>query len=112
MASSFQGGGYETKGCPFCGKPVPVRLKQCPHCREAIPDVQVSERRSSPDAGRKIRRGLLYMILAGVILYFAGGYSPFTLPVQIPGFVSKYLVPLLFLGGLGLTGYGLVKRKS
>ncbi len=68
MASSFRSGAYETKGCPFCGKPVPVRLKQCPYCREAIPEVQVSERTSSPEAGHKIRRGLLCMALAGVIV--------------------------------------------
>lgn len=110
MAASSQVGSYETKSCPFCGKPVPARLVQCPYCREAIPDVQVSARRGRSDAGHKIRRGLLYMALAGVVFYFAGGYSPFTLPVQIPDFVSRYLAPLLFLGGLALTGYGLVKR--
>ena len=111
MAVSSQAGSYETKGCPFCGKPVPARLVQCPYCREAIPDVQVSARRGNPDADHKIRRGLLYMVLAGVIFYFAGGYSSFSLPVQIPDFVSRYLAPLLFLSGLALAGYGFVLRR-
>jgi hypothetical protein len=109
MASSSQGESLETKRCPFCGTSVPVRLQQCPSCREMIPEVRVSQR-SNPDAGRRIRRGLLYMLLAGVIFYFLGGHSPFTLPVQIPDVVTRYLAPLLFLGGLILTIYGLLKR--
>ena len=109
MASSFQGGSLETKRCPYCGTSVPVRLQQCPSCREMIPEVRVS-RRSNPEAGRNVRRGLLYMLLAGVIFYFLGGYSPLTVPVQIPDVVTRYLAPLLFLGGLSLTIYGLLKR--
>ncbi len=50
------------------------------------------------------------MLLAGVIFYFLGGYSPFTIPVQVPAVVTRYLAPLLFLGGLSLTIYGLLKR--
>jgi hypothetical protein len=109
MASSIQGGSSETKRCPFCGTSVPVHLQQCPSCRETIPEVRVSQR-TSPAAGRSIRRGLLYMLLAGVVFYLFGGYSPFNLPVQIPDVVSRYLAPLLFLGGMGLTIYGLLKR--
>jgi ABC-type thiamin/hydroxymethylpyrimidine transport system permease subunit len=55
----------------------------------------------------EIRRGLLYMLLAAVIHYFAGGYSAMNLPFPILPFVTVYLSPLLFLGGLGLTVYGL-----
>jgi hypothetical protein len=51
------------------------------------------------------------MLLAAVIYYFAGGYgAPLRLPVQIVPAVTNYLLPLLFLGGLGLTVYGLFLR--
>ena len=58
----------------------------------------------------QIRRGLLYMLLAAVIYYLAGGYSPLSLPVSINSAVNAYLVPLLFLSGLALTLYGLYQR--
>jgi len=58
------------------------------------------------EGGPKIRRGLLYMLLAGVVQYYAGGYSGFTLPVEIDPVVFQYLVPGLFLLGLGLVVYG------
>ena len=56
---------------------------------------------------REIRRGLLYMLLAGVIHYFAGGYSAMDLPFPINPVVTVYLSPMLFLSGLGLIVYGL-----
>jgi hypothetical protein len=54
------------------------------------------------------------MLLAGVIYYFAAGYAkPLQIPVTIQPTIVNYLSPLLFLGGLGLTLYGLVlKAKS
>jgi len=54
------------------------------------------------------------MLLAGVIHYFSAGYAmPLQLPVDIMPIVANYLTPLLFLGGLGLTLYGLIlKAKS
>ena len=98
--------------CVFCGKYMAGHLKQCPFCREAVPQVQLS-RRTGPDGRHQIRRGLLYMLLAGVIHYFAGGYSmPFQLPVLILPLVTDYLSPLLFLGGLGMTIYGLFLRMK
>jgi hypothetical protein len=78
-----------------------------------VPQVRVS--RSLNGAGRQhVRRGLLYMLLAGVIYYFAAGYAkPQQIPVTIQPAVISYLAPLLFLGGLGLTLYGfLLKAKS
>ncbi len=57
-----------------------------------------------------MRRGLLYMFLAAVIYYFAGGYSSFKLPVTVVPLVANYLVPLLFLGGLGFSLYGVFLR--
>jgi hypothetical protein len=66
------------------------------------------------DGRQQIRRGLLYMLLASVIYYFAGGYgAPLRIPVEILPIVTNYLLPLLFLGGLGFTLYGLLlKAKS
>jgi hypothetical protein len=48
----------------------------------------------------EIRRGLLYMFLAAVIYYFAGGYSAMNLPFPIDPLVTVYLSPLLFVSGL------------
>ncbi len=89
-----------------------AHLTQCPFCREAVPQVQLT-RRTADDGRRQIRRGLLYMLLAGVIHYFAAGYAePFKVPLPIPvlPLVTQYLTPLLFLGGLGLTFYGVILR--
>ena len=56
------------------------------------------------------------MLLAGVVHYFAAGYAdPFKIPLPAPvlPLVTQYLTPLVFLGGLGLTLYGLfLKLKS
>ena len=52
------------------------------------------------------------MLLAGVIYYFSGGYSTFTLPIAVSSPVNSYLTPLLFLGGLGLTLYGVYLRHK
>jgi hypothetical protein len=96
----------ETRACPFCGKPVRLGASQCPYCREAIPEVRLSGRAFAPEARAKIRRGLLYVLLAGIIHYFAGGYSGFTLPVTVPAVVTQYGTPALFICGLGLIVYG------
>ncbi len=92
--------------CPHCGMAVSNRMTQCPYCREAIPEIRVSKRHN-PAGRKKIRQGLLYMLLAGVAYYFAGGYSGWQLPITIQPMVTTYLIPLLFFGGLGLSLYGL-----
>ncbi len=101
--------------CAYCGKQIAANLRQCPFCREAVPQVQLSRRRG-PDGQHQIRRGLLYMLLAGVIHYFAAGYGkPIEIPLPAPilPLITQYLTPLLFLGGLGMTLYGLyLKVKS
>lgn len=103
----------QTRQCAFCGKRISVTLSRCPFCREEVPQVRLSSRGSSVDGNQKIRRGLLYMLLAGVIYYFAAGYGkPLELPVSVVPIVSNYLSPLLFLGGLGLTLYGLILRMK
>jgi hypothetical protein len=110
--SAFGKQAVETRRCVFCGKNMAARLTQCPFCREAVPQVQLARRRG-PDGRHQIRRGLLYMLLAGVIHYFAAGYgAPFQIPLPVPvlPLVTQYLTPLIFLGGLGLTLYGLFLR--
>jgi hypothetical protein len=49
------------------------------------------------------------MLMAAVCYYFAGGYGSFTVPVFISAIVTSYLVPLLFLSGLGLTLYAFLR---
>jgi hypothetical protein len=102
----------ETRRCAYCGKAMAVHLTQCPFCREAVPQVHLS-RRSGANGRLQIRRGLLFMLLAAFIYYFAGGYGqPLRIPVEIVPAVTNYLLPLLFLSGLGLSIYGLFLRAK
>ena len=50
------------------------------------------------------------MLLGAVIYYFSGGYSPLPLPVNISPLVNTYLAPIIFLGGLGMSLYGMFLR--
>lgn len=100
----------ETRQCVHCGKPISIRVRQCPFCREANPEIPQPRALTGPGGRHQIRRGLLYMLLAGVIYYFSGGYSAFTLPIAVNSAVNNYLAPLLFLGGLGLALYGVYLR--
>jgi hypothetical protein len=100
----------ETRRCAFCGQHMTADLAQCPFCREAVPKVKLS-RRTGLNGRRQIRSGLLYMLLGAVIHYFASGYAdPIHLPFSPPvlSLITQYLTPVLFLGGLGLTAYGLI----
>jgi hypothetical protein len=100
--------------CAYCGISVPKSLTQCPHCREALPEVsQLNAHPVAANRGhdRQIRRALLYMLLAAVIHYFAGGYSAMNLPYPINSIVTIYLSPLLFLSGLGLIIHRLLSRR-
>ena len=109
MAVSLQNQALATRPCVFCGKSMLAHLSRCPHCREDIPKVQLASR---PRTGgrQQIRRGLLYMLLAGVIQYFAAGYSGLTLPIPVPPAVTTYLSPAVFLCGFGLLIYGFFLR--
>jgi len=109
MTVALQNQSLATRPCVYCGKQMLATLNRCPHCREEMPQVQLSHRVRT--GGRQqIRRGLLYMLLAGVIQYFASGASGWTVPVQIPQPVTIYLAPAVFISGLGMLIYGLVLR--
>jgi hypothetical protein len=98
-----------TRVCPYCGKLSRGNRPQCSHCRETLPEIRIV--RVAPVAKRgQIRRGLLYMLLAAVIHYFASGYSAMDLPFPIVPLVAVYLSPFLFLGGLGLAIHGFYLR--
>jgi hypothetical protein len=100
----------ETRRCSYCGKAMAAHLMQCPFCREAVPQVRLT-RRTGSDGRGQIRRGLLFMLLAAFVYYFAGGYGqPLRIPVEIVPAVTNYFLPLLFLSGLGLCIYGLFLR--
>jgi hypothetical protein len=87
-------------------------MDHCPFCREMVPVVKLT-RRIGRDGRREIRRGLLYMLLAGVIYYFAGGYSAMKVPVPFNPALTQYLSPIVFLGGLGMFLYGVfLKLRS
>ena len=101
-----------SKNCVYCGKAMPAHLAQCPHCREMAPEVRLSPRAMRQSGRDQVRRGLLWMLLAVVIHYFSGGYSPMHLPVPtlINPALTSYLTILLFLSGAGLGVYGLYLR--
>ena len=103
-----------TRECPFCGKRVSARAAQCAYCRETLPPApRVQRNAMTSGGGYEIRRGLLFMLLAAVIGYFAGGYSALKLPITVLPLLNKYCVPLLFLSGLGLAVRGMyLKHKT
>jgi len=112
MAASLQNQALATRPCVFCGKSMLAHLTRCPHCREDVPKVHLSSPRPRTGGRQQIRRALLYMLLAGVIQYFAGGYSGFTLPVTVSPIITTYLAPVVFLSALGLLIYGFYLRAK
>lgn len=96
--------------CPFCGKKVSAKATQCGYCRETLPETRRVQAVATNDGGGAIRRGLLFMMLAAVIGYFAGGHSGLKLPIQILPVLNTYLTPLLFLSGFGLAVRGFYLR--
>ena len=98
-----------SRQCPFCGSLVDADALSCYHCREAIP-AQVSRVRDPAAGYHEIRRGVLYMILSGVIHYAAANLADYSLPIEVPPVLTDYLTPLLFLGGLGFFLYGWILK--
>ena len=103
-----------TRQCPHCGKEVFDQMAQCPYCREAMGPVPKAHGDYAREASgkSKIRQGLLYVLLAAVVHYFAGGYSPLKLPLPVGPIVTNYLSPLLFLAGIGLAIFGFYLKQT
>jgi hypothetical protein len=110
MGMSLQNQSLAMRPCVFCGKPIGAQLNRCPFCREAVPEVRVAAAPVRVGGREQMRRALLYMLLAGVIHFFAAGYSGMTLPFAVPPIVTAYLSPLVFMAGLGLLFYGIYLR--
>ncbi|MGH9862031.1 MAG: hypothetical protein ACRD35_01260 [Candidatus Acidiferrales bacterium] len=97
--------------CPYCGRLLLPDATTCPFCHETLLEAgHHSVHFRSAAGATQIRRGLLYILLAGVLYYFAGGYSTFALPSNITWLLTQWALPLLFLGGLGLAIYGVYCR--
>ena len=96
--------------CIYCGKTISRGVQQCPYCRETQNEVPSSVRAHEPSRGNQFRTGLLLMLMAAVAHYFAGGYSPLTLPDQVVFPLVTYLIPLLFIAGIAMTLYGVFQR--
>ena len=94
--------------CAYCGTFVDENAKQCPDCREAIPER--IEIRTARSGGAEIRRGLLCMLLATIIYYLASPQSPVPIPFSVPSMVTDYLLPFLFLLGLAFAIFGVARR--
>ena|ERR1043166_4804471 len=105
-------GGAGMRQCGYCGQYASVNALECPKCHERFPAHIPAVSRPRFESHGELRRGILYMALAGVVHYFAGGYSNMELPIPIPPVVPEYLTPLLFLGGLGFVLYGLLRRAG
>lgn len=106
---TLPGRAADSRPCAYCGKPVRIGLNRCPHCREEQPQVRLSSRGGS-NGRAQIRRGLFYMLLGAVVYYFSGGYSPMVLPLNLSPLVNTYFAPAIFLGGLGMSLYGIFLR--
>ena len=96
--------------CPFCGKFTMEESTQCPFCREPLTAKPVISGHKAEGAQRQIRRGLVYMLLAVVVRYLVGGYSPMQFPLTIIPEVTQFLIPFLFLCGIGLVLFGIYRR--
>jgi len=101
-----------TRQCPYCGRAVLNTRTECPHCHATIPRIELTEHRDV-HSDSEVRKGLLYVLLAAVVHYFAAGYSSFQVPYPVQPLLTICLTPLLFLGGLGLALHGyFLNRKS
>ncbi len=58
----------------------------------------------------EIRRGVLYMIMAGALHYVLGYLAEQNLPFELPSLLTEYLTPTVFLGGAGLFLYGWILK--
>lgn len=99
-----------SRQCPFCGALVTEDAVSCYHCRETLPELAGGRTRNPAAGYTEIRRGILYMVLAGVMHYVLEYLAGAELPFEIPTLITEYLTPFLFLGGLGLFMYGWILK--
>jgi hypothetical protein len=97
--------------CPFCGVTIPESATQCYSCREPLTEARLSGARPGA-GGAEIRRGLLYMLLGAAAYYLTGDNSPILFEIPFAEIITQYLIPFLFLGGLGLVAYGLYRKGA
>ncbi len=96
--------------CPRCGAFLRESVTRCPECREELGQVQTFRGYRTHGGGAEIRRGLLYILMAAVIHYFVGSSSPLPNPVPFAPLLTNYVLPFLFLCGIGLVVLGLYRR--
>jgi hypothetical protein len=98
--------------CAYCGTFVSAGETRCPQCREAIPEKIELHPVDAGLAWSQIRRGVLYMVLASVLMHFASPQRSLPLPVElhIPEAVTEYALPAFFLLGLGYTLLGAARK--
>ena len=101
------------RNCVYCGKPLPERGEQCPHCREAVPKVRLGPAPTSPPSAKsgQMRRGILYLVLGLVVHFIALRSDSLNLPFSVHPAVG-YLSAMLILGGIGLALYGFFSRVT
>jgi hypothetical protein len=100
-----------TQQCIHCGKQIRRNSPRCPYCREeqaGVRPLAVASRKTHT-AGN-FRSGLLLMLLAAAVHYFAGGYSPLVLPEEISSPLLTYLAPVLFVSGLVMSLWAFFQR--
>lgn len=88
-------------------------MQVCPTCRENLLEVPEVRGYGRGAQGRsEIRRGLLYMLFAAVFYHFAAKDSPLPLPFDAEPWLSEYVLPFLFLLGMGLIVLGVYRRVT
>jgi hypothetical protein len=100
-----------SRQCIYCGKIIGRNLMQCPYCREAQTEARTPAASiANAGSGGQLRSGLLLVLMGAAVEYFAGGYGPMAMPDQLRSPVNTYLVPLLFVSGIGMSLYGVFLR--
>lgn len=96
--------------CAYCGTFVDEDAKQCPDCREVL--AERIKLHTGPQGWAEIRRGLLYMLLSAALYYPTTPGSPLPIPFHVPGLVTTYLLPLLFILGVCFAIFGGFRRMG